>query len=165
MKYIPCNGARVKNISEYEVIHGENKGIMAVCEGCIKVNFKLGSCQNCYGKIVMLVEQVFDISKGDFETKTTIVRDSFELIDGKIIKHELATKMQNDCIIVREIYLDESLQEDRSGFKLRCYDRPTNWKSCCLECKEKSNNPQCLNSGNEDFPNLCTKQKQTLKWV
>lgn len=166
MKYIPCKGKRVSNISEYEVKHGDNKGILAVCEGCVNVDLQRGHCQKCYGKVVMLMEEVFNIKKGDFETITTIVTDSFEIINGKVEKNEQATKLQKECFIIREIYLDESLQEDRSGFKLRGYDRPTNYKTACQECRNKCNNAtQCKASGNVDFPNLCEKQKQSVKWV
>lgn len=138
--------------------------IIEICDICPNTDKNISGCKNCYGKIVSVKYDFFDVKTKNFITKTISAKDYFETKNGLIVENLNATELEKKCIIIGEIIKNKS-NSSLPTFLWSAYDRPTTYKTDCIKCKKVYNNiPPCQQTEeniNKGLPkHYCGRQKQ-----
>ena len=163
---IICQNKKIKadKICNIKDLKNE-KHIVVYTECCPYVNSNNPACQKCYGRIACDI-----VKQNDNKITKTILRDSYTEKHGKIKKLMECSNLIENMII--ESY-DVSTGSSSSGKPWIAYDRPSDWKTSCVDCKNRCKAkgliPMCQNREENiknGFPeNFCNKQKQRRIYI
>lgn len=141
--------------------------VVAYTECCPYINSSNPACQKCYGRIAVSVKKPKD---GNDKIIKQVLCDKYTLKHDKIKKMLDASKLIDNMVVVA---YEVTTGSSSKGKPWIAYDRPADWKTSCLQCKqickEKGIIPMCQNrieNTKNGLPeNFCNKQKQRKVYI
>lgn len=170
MKTINCNNNLLSEVKSFKLKINDDKTInheIYIVDFCQNTDMQQESCKACYGYIILEVKEFIN-NLNKVEKIKKYYRDKFIINeDNRVINILEATEFYNKIKKDIEIETTEYKKENIS-FGLRGYDRPQNYKTACLQCKNKmcrDGKEKYIDTYDIKSKNYCSKQKQTVYYI
>ena len=140
--YIDCQSKRILAESAYKIVPTSAEVLdeaVLITENCIHKSSDNIHCKFCSGICASIKSEIFNVQTGEFEIKTTILRDKTVISKGDIKEVKKASKFIDKMSRIFSLDSKEySAQEAKVTMPWYAGDRPDSWATDCRKCKDKA---------------------------
>lgn len=134
-----ATGKTLKADRMYKIRNNENciENIVSICYNCPFANNDNAECKQCYGTIVQNTLRQKSNESGRVRMENVNYRNNFCKVGDEYIQMMDADEFLEEIDIISNLNNSNWNHGQRISDHLRGYDRPTTWKTDCINCKNR----------------------------